>query len=155
MLKFFKTMPEVHAYVWRELVESLHDDLLRMCKEEHQHYDDVDRAEMRKKIMDIVNVCPVELPKFADLLCFEYDRSARDDGQSGDVHTACIAGTGGGTDVEWYVWGEGSDDVTELDEASVEHIRSYVIQGYREGELAIAIPGIDDEVCCGYWRIKV
>lgn len=153
-LKFFKSVPEVHAYVWRELIESLQDDLGRMIKDERQHYDDVDRAEMRKRIMDIVNVCPVELPAFADLLLLGHDRSVWIDGQGSTHYEERIRGTF----VEWYVWGDGQEHVTALDAASREHIDKLLSEDYREGELSVTVPpnvhGLDDLTVRGYWRIK-
>jgi hypothetical protein len=149
-LKFFKSVPEVHAYVWRELIETLQDDLARMIKEERQHYDDNDRDEMRRKIADIAAVCPVELPEYANLLLLETDRSARVDGQGSTLYDERIRGQY----IEWYAWGDGSDEVKALDSASRDHIDALLAEDYREGELQFCLPHKGDMIVRGYWRIK-
>lgn len=67
------------------------------------------------------------------------------DEEADDTHQFTIADT----PVVWRVWGPGSEAVTELDEASTEHITRLIRDGFREGELSIAS---DDETVRGYWR---
>jgi hypothetical protein len=76
------------------------------------------------------------------------DSSAR--AQGSDVHVTEIAQVF----VEWYVWGDDADKVKALDTASHEHIRSYLLQGYREGELNVMLPNGDDGEVRGFWRRK-
>jgi hypothetical protein len=59
-----------------------------------------------------------------------------------------------GSNIEWNVWGEGSERTCgQLDDVSIEHIRSHLIQGFREGELHVDV-SIDGEEATvqGYWR---
>lgn len=52
--------------------------------------------------------------------------------------------------IGWNVWGEGSEEITELDSCSTDHIDSQIRYGFSEGELSI--PGANDTYR-GYWAI--
>ncbi|MBK3780085.1 hypothetical protein G3A43_07430 [Paraburkholderia aspalathi] len=53
--------------------------------------------------------------------------------------------------IGWNVWGEGSEEIDELDSASSDHIDSQIRYGFSEGELNIS--DNDGNTYRGYWEI--
>lgn len=55
--------------------------------------------------------------------------------------------------IEWWLDTGADEQITELDEVSIEHIQQCLVEGYIEGELCVCRPDTDEDgEVYGWWQ---